>query len=350
METLHDRYLHALISDLKNRYPQKKGKPLTTLFIGGGTPTILSPKKLVMILKTCRETFGFADQAEVTIEVNPDSVDPETLETLAFSGVNRLSIGAQSFFLSELKTLGRRYDPGAIPILVQEAKKAGIGRISLDLIYGLPGQQIRDWRQSLEKALELGVEHLSLYQLTIEEKTPYHEWVNSGRLHLPDDDLVLDMERCSEEICGQHGMNRYEISNYCLPGKECRHNLVYWHNEAYMGCGAGAVGYIDKIRFRIVDDPVGYCDAIEKGSETVAEREKLGRYDSFRETVMIGLRLVKGVEEGRLLARFGLSLAEVYGETLSDLMAQELLVYEAGRLFLTRRGLRFANQVMARLV
>ncbi|PID41085.1 MAG: coproporphyrinogen III oxidase, partial [Proteobacteria bacterium] len=116
------------------------------------------------------------------------------------------------------------------------------------------------------------------------------------------------------------------------------------------GCGAGAVGYIDKIRFRIVDDPVGYCDAIEKGSETVAEREKLGRYDSFRETVMIGLRLVKGVEEGRLLARFGLSLAEVYGETLSDLMAQELLVYEAGRLFLTRRGLRFANQVMARLV
>lgn len=347
LDELHHRYWRALIEEIRV-CPAKR--PLTTLFIGGGTPTVFDVEYLQGLYTTCEQHFGFVEGAEVGFEANPESVDYETLRRLRESGFNRISIGVQSFDDNELKTLGRIHDVATAEKAVTDARKAGFDNLSLDLMYGLPGQTCESWRQTLQRAMALGPDHVSAYQLSIEAGTAFKTLVDRGDLTLPAEDLQLDMDEITIQSTEQDGFQHYEISNFAKPGHECRHNLNYWYNEEYLACGAGAVSYLDGVRERRVDDPRRYCEAVEQGESVIVEREKLSDLASFKETVVMGLRLVEGISAERLKDRYGMSLEEVYGETLEFLITKGLVNYNGNRLVLTAVGSRIANLVMSELV
>ena len=350
LEHLYERYVHCLQKEIVQRYTHLRGCRLESLFIGGGTPTVLHPGFIVKLVDFCRDLFGFAEKAEISIEANPGTVNLETLELLKGSGVNRLSLGVQAFAEEELKRIGRIYSPADIYQAYKNARSAGFENISLDLMYGLPGQNVDCWRGDLDRAFSLGPEHLSLYQLSIDEKTLFYELFKQGVLEIPAEDTILEMDDVTLDSCAAAGYERYEISNFSRRGHECRHNLTYWKNEDYMACGAGAVSFSDGVRAKNTEDPAIYCSMLETGINPTAESEKLGLNEAFRETVMLGLRLTKGVSAKRLYRRFGLDLKMEYGELLEDMIDQELLVLSSGYLRLTETGLKLANRVMAELI
>jgi len=350
MESLHERYCAALQKELRSRQRKQQDTPLATLFIGGGTPTVLSSKQLSAIIDACDQVYGFEHDAEISIEANPGTIDVAELQILRDSGFNRISFGIQSFFEQDLLELGRAHSAVDGGRAVENARYAGFGNISLDLMYGLPRQSPAAWQQSLEQAFACAPEHLSLYQLTIEEETEFYRRLQKNLLELPSEDAIVEMDEVTELLCEKHAFSRYEISNYAKPGFRCRHNLVYWHNEEYLACGAGAVGYSKGVRRKSVEDPLSYCMKIEQDEDVVVQHEKLDLESSFRESVVIGLRLVEGVSEHRLFERYGISLAEVYGTRLQKLAQDGFLDHAQGCLRLTPRGLQVANAVMAELV
>lgn len=350
MQSLHERYCAALQKEIRTHLRKQPGTPLATLFIGGGTPTVLSTKQLSEIIGTCDQVYGFEPDAEISIEANPGTIDVNELHILRDSGFNRISFGIQSFLEQDLRELGRAHSSADGMRAVENGRHAGFDNISLDLMSGLPGQSPEAWQQNLEQAFACAPEHLSLYQLTIEEETEFYRRLQKNLLELPDEEVIAEMDEVTELLCENHAFSRYEISNYAKPGFRCRHNLVYWHNEEYLACGAGAVGYAEGVRSKRVEDPMSYCVMIEQEEDVVVQREKLDRQASFRESVVIGLRLVEGVSEHRLFERYGMSLADVYGTCLPKLVEEGFLEHSQGHLKLTPRGFRVANGVMAELV
>jgi len=350
LEAHHDRYVQALITDIETRSAADEAAPLETIFIGGGTPTILQPESLTKVLECIYRVYDVASSAEISIEANPGTTDLMSLRTLRSAGFNRLSIGMQSLDDSDLDVLGRRHRSHDCLQALEDAREAGFENISLDLMYGLPGQTVGSWEAILERALSLSPDHLSLYQLTIEENTPFYRRYKNGLLVLPEDVVTLEMEALTAKRCHDAGYIHYEISNYAQPGSECRHNLVYWHNEEYLAAGAGAVAFVNGVRAKTISDPLKYCEAIEQGRPVVEEQEKLGREASFRESVVMGLRLINGIKKTDISARYGLTFTDVYGSLLSELEKKGLLEQDGGAIRLTGLGRRLANQVMAELV
>jgi oxygen-independent coproporphyrinogen-3 oxidase len=291
-----------------------------------------------------------AAETEISVEANPGTVTAAELRALRQAGCNRLSLGLQSLDDDDLVMLGRAHTVQDNEEAVQAARRAGFTNISIDLMYGLPGQSATSWRSILERVLLLAPEHLSIYQLTLEPGTAFYRLYEQGRLGLPDEDSVLAMDESIAERCAAHGYEHYEISNFSRPGYRCRHNLVYWHNDDYIGCGAGAVGCIGGVRKKKCGDPARYCDLVESGQSAVEAQEALDSAASFRETVIMGLRLIDGVSSERLLRRYGLTPEQVYGDTLITLRERTLIDPNPGRLRLTRKGRRLANVVMAELV
>lgn len=346
----HDRYVQSLLTQIRTSYPEKHKEALETLFIGGGTPTVLRTGKLVEIIETCREVYGFADDAEISIEANPGTIDRAKLSALQDAGINRLSVGVQSFNNQDLEVLGRAHRSDKSIQAVCDAREAGFDNISLDLMYGLPGQSVESWQENLEQVVALHPQHLSLYQLTIEEDTDFYNRYLNDSLGLPDDEAIIAMEQVTREYLGAHGIEQYEISNYARAGYECRHNLGYWRNEEFVGCGAGAAGFCNGKRYKVINDPLLYCSAVESGEDVIEESEVLSTEASFRETVVMGLRLIKGIDKRRLSGRYYLTLDDQYGSELTDLVRKGLLEESEDYLRLTVQGRRFANQVMAELV
>jgi oxygen-independent coproporphyrinogen-3 oxidase len=320
------------------------------MFFGGGTPTVLNSELLIGILDCCFKNFHFDADAEISVEANPDTVSLEDLCILRAAGFNRISFGVQSFIDDELRTLGRIHDAQRAVQAVRDARSAGFDNLSLDLMYGLPGQTVKTWRTSLERAMLLAPDHLSAYQLSIEDGTDFAILIGRGELHLPDEELIIELDAITAEITAGAGFEHYEISNYARPGSPCRHNIVYWNNEEYLGFGAGAVSYRDGVRIGRIKDPEAYCSMIEQGREPVETSERLDRVDSLKETVIMGLRLNRGVSENRLQQRYGMGLADVYGATLDSLIEAGLVVFKDQYLRLSERGRSLANLVMAELV
>jgi oxygen-independent coproporphyrinogen-3 oxidase len=323
---------------------------LQTIFFGGGTPTALPVEMLQQILAVCFSSFAVDLDAEVSMEANPGTVDAGMLEKLRKSGVNRLSFGVQSFVDGELKKIGRIHTADEAAVAVQLAGDAGFENISIDLMYGLPAQSAKSWQFSLEKGVSLAVRHLSLYQLTLEENTPMGNLAERGEILLPDDDTVDEIDELTAKCTAAAGFSRYEISNYSRQNSQCRHNIIYWKNEDYIGIGAGAVSGLNGRRMRNVDDPAEYCSLMEAGASPVVWEEQLEREASFRETVIMGLRMNSGLCLSVLKKRYGIATEEYYGEILRRLLREELLHKSADTLCLTAKGRRFANRVMAELV
>jgi oxygen-independent coproporphyrinogen-3 oxidase len=345
-------YLEALAREIDFYREQEwcRGRLFSSLFLGGGTPTILAPRQLTDLLARLRESFTFTAEAEISVETNPNTVDPENLACLRAAGVNRLSIGLQSLSDPILAGIGRSHTAAEGEQAVTLARAAGFTNLSLDLIHGLPGQSPALFRQDLERAVALEPEHLSVYQLSIEPGSRFAELAAAGQLARPDEDSEAEMAEETVASLTAAGYERYEISNYAKPGYRCRHNLHYWHNRSYLGLGAGAVGCLSGLRLRNSPDPELYAGCWRAGRPAWLEAEALDREGAFRETVIMGLRLIAGIDLHELRARFDLDPRLYYGSTLERLLARGLLELSATHLRLTVHALPVANQVLAELV
>ncbi|WP_457573577.1 radical SAM family heme chaperone HemW [Desulfolithobacter sp.] len=361
---LQQRYVHAALSQM-DRLAVGAGeagisvpRTVDTIFFGGGTPTVLPVHFLADLLATSLELFdtSLGESLEVSIEVNPGTVDRDDLLSLRRAGFNRISIGVQSLDDGELLRLGRIHDRTQAEQTVTWARQAGFSNLSLDLMFGLPGQDLASWKKTLDRALDLSPDHLSIYELTLEEETSFARLAGEGALCLPDEEMVCAMMEYTIDRTEAAGLHRYEISNYARPGFACRHNLKYWDNTVYIGIGPAAVSYLDQTRLTAVADVEAYChfllasDAGQNWQRLWVEREVLDLEARFRETVVMGLRLVQGVSRTRLRQRFGLDPVPWYGPVLDRLRDAGLVELAGEYLRLTPRGLRLANTVMAELV
>jgi oxygen-independent coproporphyrinogen-3 oxidase len=382
LEALMPAYVAAVCREIEAAGERWGRLAVPTVYFGGGTPSILPLDLLAQILRVSRSTFHVSDDAEITLEANPGTVTPAYLRGLRALSVNRLSLGAQSAHDDELDLLGRIHTWAQVVEAVKWAREAGSANLNLnlnlDLIFGLPAQTLARWRETLEAALALSPEHLSLYCLTVEEGTPLEKRIASGALPMPDDDLAAEMYELAEELLARAGFFHYEISNWARTNGEwrvangesriakseevspfvCRHNLIYWRNEGWLGVGAGAHSWLGGgvlslskgRRWANVRHPREYIAALESGETSVADVEEIDRRMEMGETMMLGLRLAEGVDDARFQARFGRGLEQVFGAELVELRELGLLEWGGCVARLTARGRLLGNRVFARFV
>jgi len=327
-------------------------RPVKTIYLGGGTPTVLPPFLLARLIGAARSAFDLAPLCETTIEANPGTVDGALFESLLSIGFTRLSLGVQSFDEGELSLLGRIHTRAQAVEAATTAHAAGFEHLNLDLIYGLPGQAMGTWQASLEAALALQPDHLSLYALTLEEGTPLAREVAGRRLPEPDPDLAADMYEAAESLLAANGYAHYEISNWALSEPaQCRHNLIYWRNEPYLGLGAGAHSWMGGCRRANVASPSEYVARVSAGQDPIDFEETIGPDLEIGETMMLGLRLLQeGVEYARFQKRFGVDLRRRFAREIDELEQLGLVVCDTARIRLSERGRLLGNQVFMRFL
>lgn len=319
--------------------------PLTTLFIGGGTPSLLPARELATFVEFLREKLPFVLEPEITMEANPHSLTYEGAQILAAAGVNRVSLGVQAFQNSLLQGIGRVHLVEQIEESVVNLRRAGITNINLDLMFGLPEQSNTQWQETLARATALKPSHLSCYGLILEPGTPLFEWHAAGLLDVPNDDVQAEMYEITQTFLKQAGYGQYEISNYALPGRESQHNLLYWHNQSFIALGSGATGYINGLRYTNVADLEQYMKGWGQGHPSYEESDQVSPEQEMDETMMVGMRLLQGVNEADFRQRYGVSFLEVYKKPIKGLIKKGLVEYSGGFLRVTKRGLFLENQV-----
>ncbi|HEY9077436.1 MAG TPA: radical SAM family heme chaperone HemW [Anaerolineaceae bacterium] len=363
METFIPPYIQALCKEahaISNITGTKV--PIHTIYLGGGTPSLLPADQFEMLMQTIRACFQVLPEAEITLEANPGTLSYQKTAFLFRLGFNRISIGMQSASDHELALLGRRHSFADVQRAVVEARKAGFQNLSLDLIYGLPKQTLDAWKENLQAAVNLKPDHLSLYSLTIEKGTPFNKWIETGLIQPPDDDLAADMLEWAMDWLKLAGYRHYEISNWACSDdsenlKACRHNLQYWRNLPYIGLGAGAHGYFNHWRTANALSPIEYIQRMEsydgsayhpENMPSVQEKIWINPQAEIEETMMVGLRLVEeGISRNIFQSRFGLTIEEAYPGVLQKLIKQGLVeTVESGDILrLSRKGIMVGNQV-----
>lgn len=320
-------------------------EPLETVFLGGGTPTALTPEQLQRLLDLVHQYVPMAKDVEWSSEANPDELTREKMEVLYKGGVNRLSMGVQTFDQDLLKRLGRTHANEDVLRAVETAREIGFSNISFDLMYGLPGQTMAQWDETLERAFAFGMPHFSAYSLIIEPKTVFYNLMVKGKLNTVTEDLEGDMyERLMDEM-EKHGLHQYEISNFAKPGHESRHNLLYWDNEEYIGVGAGAHGYVNGVRYSNHGPLKKYMEPLESGERPVLDATQVSVKEQMEEEMFLGLRKTAGVDIAHFEEKFGAPLETVYGEILQNEKAKGNLAVEQGRVKLTHKGRFVGNEV-----
>ena len=344
LDWLIPQYLQALIKEIRSWARQD---PVDTIYLGGGTPTLLDSGQLGSVLQACARSFGLSGDAEITIEANPGDISRPFLEELRAVGINRLSLGAQSWDDAVLKRLGRRHSAAEAVTAYQLARTA-FDNVNIDLLYAVPGQTLEEWRQTLERALSLEPDHLSLYPLSVEEGTALSAEIASGRTVRPDPDLAAEMYLLAEEALAAY--EHYEISNWARPTKRCRHNLTYWRNLPYLGCGAGAHSFVECRRWYNVLSPVQYVRKLDESGSAVEGHEDIDEALEMAETVILGLRLGDGVSRAAFAGRFGKDIDTVYRDEVNEVVELGLLLDDGGAIRLTQRGRLVGNQVFLRFL
>jgi len=355
MLPLREPYVRALLTEIGmagalTKLPGGKPRRSRTIFFGGGTPSLLSVSQVSRILDACYDNFAVDEDAEITLEANPGTLSREQLVGLRAAGVNRLSMGAQSFDAELLKTLGRIHSPKDITQAVRDAQAAGFTSINVDFMFGLPGQTMRHWRETIDRALDLHIEHLSLYSLIIEEGTPFYTWTHEGRITPGDEDLCADMYEYADERLHAAGYVNYEISNWSLPGFQSRHNLTYWHNLPYIGMGAGAYSSFGGRRFSNVREPAEYIRMLKAQQWPEVESETVDKAQAMSETAFLALRTAQGLHLPTFEQRFALPFAQFAGDRLHMVEEAGLLEREPEWLRLSKRGRLLGNEVFLRLL
>jgi len=346
------RYVDALgiETDMRAMSAEFHGAPVETIYFGGGTPTILPAEWVAEVLGRLRNRFAVDDGAEVTIEANPGTVDEGEIAALLAAGVNRLSLGVQSFSDETLRTLGRVHTAEDAREAIAAARRAGCVNISLDLMYGVPGQSLDEWRESLAAAVGCGVEHVSAYALAVESGTALEARIGRGELVPPDDDLAADMYGAARDILGEAGFEHYEISNFARPGLACRHTRRYWADDEYLGLGASAHSFRGGVRWNNTADLRVYTEWLERGRLPVVRAEALSVRGRVGEMLMVGLRRAEGVSEEEVRRRCGVGPWEVFEEGIRRLCGEGLLIAESGRLWIPRERWMVSNEVLMEFV
>ena len=340
-----DSYLEHLIEE----YDSYDIKKLRTLYIGGGTPTALSAPQLAFLLEKLTDKLDLSYLEELTIEANPGDLDQEKIAVLKDSPVNRVSLGVQTFNDRMLKQIGRSHLEKDIYENIANLKKAGFDNISIDLIYALPKQTMKDVKINVAKAIALDIPHMSLYSLILENHTVFMNRMRRGKLPLPKEDLEAEMFEYIIAELEKAGFEHYEISNFSKPGFESRHNLMYWDNAEYYGIGAGASGYVNGVRYKNHGPIRHYLQAVEAGNARVQE-EVLTLHEKMEEEMFLGLRKKSGVSKKRFEEKFGLSFEDQYGSVVSELTEQGLLVPDKDIVRMTKQGLFLGDTVAEKFI
>jgi oxygen-independent coproporphyrinogen III oxidase len=374
---LRERYVSALEGEIalagrRARLADGQPRRCRTIFFGGGTPSLLTAEQVGRLLGAARHAFAVDAAAEISLEANPGTLERGHLGELHGAGITRLSMGAQSFDPGLLQWMGRIHTADEIEDAVQAGRAAGFTSINLDFIFALPGQRLDTWRDTLERAVALQPDHLSLYSLIVEEGTPLHRWVAQGRVRPADEDTAADMYELAEQRLAVAGYGHYEISNWARPGHACQHNLTYWRNLPYIGLGAGAHGWYAGQRYsearaiqtyiaRIATSaPAAHEADAGQGREAgpgsdlpagaVVETEAIPATLEMAETAMLGLRLVEGLSLADFARRYGQSFERVFGDRLADVQALGLIEQTGDLLHLTEHGRLLGNEVFLRLL
>ena len=341
-------YIDALQMEMTLYAPETS--ILQTIFIGGGTPSILSAHSLNHLFTNIHRHFQICPDAEITLECNPGTVDTEKLCVMRDAGVNRLSFGLQAMQDKTLLQLGRIHTVEEFHHSFRIAREHGFDNINIDLIFALPQQTMGEWQHTLSKTISLEPEHISAYNLIMEESTPFFDWWKSGELILPSDDIETDMYQYTIETLTSHGYTHYEICNYAKPNRKVKHNLVYWDNQEYVGLGVGACGYIDGIRYTNIKGIPSYIEALRQHKKPIADSELMTGYAEKAETLMLALSKREGICLADYEQRFGEGLYVSFGETIDKWMDLGLLEQNGTHLRLTQRGLFLANEVFVELM
>ena len=348
-----ERYVEKLIQEIKAHGQMQRDKIVTTIFFGGGTPSILKGNQMQRIMLAIRETFQVDADAEISMEANPGTVTKEKLLAYCEAGINRISFGLQSTNNEELRLLGRIHTFEEFLESYHMARECGFDNINVDLISAIPKQTLESWKQSVETVIALKPEHISAYSLIIEAGTPFASQYGEGTEGedlLPTEEEEREMYHCTEQILKEAGYHRYEISNYAKEGKECKHNLGYWERKNYLGIGLGASSLMDNVRYKNTDCMDIYLGSADKLEMIQEEKEQLSLTEQMEEFIFLGLRKTEGISVKGFEESFEKEIESCYEENLNRMKEAGLLVKENGKLRLTERGIDISNYVFAEIL
>ncbi|PWX65972.1 radical SAM family heme chaperone HemW [Clostridium perfringens] len=343
---LRKAYIEALNKEIINLREKHNNLEINTIFIGGGTPSVLESNELECLLKEIAK-LNMAKDIEYSMECNPGNLTEEKLEVMKKYGVNRISMGLQAKQDNLLKGLGRIHNYKTFKENFLLAKKVGFNNINVDLMFGLPNQRLNEWEETLREIISLDPAHISAYSLIIEEGTAFYNLYENDKLKLPTEEEERKMYHLAKKILEENGFNQYEISNYAKEGKECRHNLAYWNMDNWIGVGSAAASYINGKRIKNISSVEEYINSINEKGEAVEEIINNSKNDNMEEFMFMGLRKINGIDENEFKKRFSMNINDIYGEILSKYIGEGLLIRESGRIFLSEKGIEISNVIMA---
>ena len=343
---LRKAYIEALNKEIISLREKHNNLEINTIFIGGGTPSVLEADELECLLKEVAK-LNMAKDIEYSMECNPGNLTEEKLEVMKKYGVNRISMGLQAKQDNLLKGLGRIHNYKTFKENFLLAKKVGFNNINVDLMFGLPNQRLNEWEETLREIISLEPAHISAYSLIIEEGTAFYNLYENDKLKLPTEEEERKMYHLAKKILEENGFNQYEISNYAKEGKECRHNLAYWNMDNWIGVGSAAASYINGKRIKNISSVEGYINSINEKREAVEEIINNSKNDNMEEFMFMGLRKINGIDENEFKNRFSMNINDVYGEILNKYIDEGLLIRDSGRIFLSEKGIEISNVIMA---
>ncbi|MBO3372268.1 radical SAM family heme chaperone HemW [Clostridium perfringens] len=343
---LRKAYIEALNKEIISLREKHNNLEINTIFIGGGTPSVLEADELECLLKEVAK-LNIAKDVEYSMECNPGNLTEEKLEVMKKYGVNRISMGLQAKQDNLLRGLGRIHNYKTFKENFLLAKKVGFNNINIDLMFGLPNQRLNEWEETLREIISLEPAHISAYSLIIEEGTAFYNLYENDKLKLPTEEEERKMYHLAKKILEENGFNQYEISNYAKEGKECRHNLAYWNMDNWIGVGSAAASYINGKRIKNISSVEEYINSINEKGEAVEEIINNSKNDNMEEFMFMGLRKINGIDENEFKNRFSMNINDVYGEILNKYIDEGLLIRESGRIFLSEKGIEISNIIMA---
>lgn len=339
------KYLNSLIREMELYKQNIAGKTIDSIFIGGGTPSILNEEEIKLLFQNIKKNFQVKDDAEITMECNPGTLNLNKLKTMKECGVNRLSIGLQSVQNNHLEYIGRVHTYEEFEKNYYQAKEVGFENINIDLMYALPNQSKVDWMESLEKVVKLNPTHISAYSLILEENTELFDMYQRREFELLDEDTDIEMYEYTINYLKSNGYNQYEISNYAKDGFECKHNILYWKCEDYIGLGVSASGFLNKIRYSNLCDLDKYEEIIHSGKKPIEWEEKLGIKDEIEENIFLGLRMNEGIKFKDFYEKYNFNFYEKYKDEIEKLKKIKLIEINSDGIRLTQKGREISNSV-----
>lgn len=343
-------YLISIRKEMELYKEEFKSKEFTSVFLGGGTPSILTPEELTTLMENIYSNFNIGKDAEITMECNPGTLDKVKLKAIKSLGINRLSMGLQVTQDHHLKYIGRIHTYEQFEKNYKDAIEVGINNINVDLMYSLPNQSFDEWKETLNKIINLNPSHISAYSLILEEGTKFYDMYLNKEFELNDEEVDINIYNYTIDTLCKNGYHQYEISNYSKEGYECKHNIVYWQCDNYLGLGPGASGYINNYRYSNICDIKGYNKCLEYDKRPIEEKNILSKKDEMEEFIFMGLRMNKGINLDEFYKRFNIDFKHRYNDILDKLKNLNLIIEQNNNIILTQRGREISNTVFVEFI